>query len=188
MAHAPERQPVAIPLGNTAAWLHWNGDTPGKSIRELLNDVGFRKTFLEIALLIRPSCLRIVLWRVRRPKQIPFTASKIGCIGRHGVFERRRKRKHLILNLDGPGGILREILTFGGDNGNRFTLKIQFFAQRLGNDGGRTTPGADWDVALPFGCILIRKDIRNTRHLFRGRGVDVLDPRMRMRRRKKCRI
>src|SRR2546422_1231705 len=104
------------------------------------DDIGFGKAFLDVALFIGPGRIRILLRRIRRPEQISFAAAKVGRIGSHGVFERRCKRKHLIFDLDGTDSILREILTFSSDDRDRFTLKIQLFAQRLGNNGGGADP------------------------------------------------
>ncbi|HYS85721.1 MAG TPA: hypothetical protein VEN78_12085, partial [Bradyrhizobium sp.] len=135
---------------------------------------------LDVALFIGPGRIRILLWRIRRPEQISFAAAKVGRIGSHGVFERRCKRKHLIFDLDGTDSVFGEILTFSSDDRDRFTLKIQLFAQRLGNNGGRTAPRPDWHVALPLRSVLVRQDVGDTRHLFCRRSIDVLDPRVRM--------
>ena len=63
---------------------------------------------------------------------MPFPSPRSGARGSHAVLEGGGERQNFVLDLDCGGSVLGEVFCLRHNDGDGFTLQIQFLWQRVG--------------------------------------------------------
>jgi hypothetical protein len=100
--------------------LKWRDDGAGVVVSELLDDVGFPQSLLDIAILGE-----------RCGEVSPARSAEVWRSRRHHLRKARSERKDLVVDLKGFDGVLGNVFRFRGNDGHEVTLEEKFFGQGI---------------------------------------------------------
>ena len=152
LAHAPDRQFVAIPLGNAPIGLHRHRDRTRKRVGKLLDDIRLGECLVHFAPFKQRLDDARARFAINRKRQVRR-------IRRRSLLQVRRERKNFILRTDCLNGILSLILGVRRHDGHNFALKEEFCGKGIG-----------------LRRIRCRQDVGHAGHLLRFRNIQRLHP------------